>query len=415
MDETERELRRAILSLSGRADGGGEKDTACVTTGWDEEEATFNAIMSSGITFQPFLPITVSASAAHHHQNPMLPSSPSLKPLPYSNFAQDTLTNVSPATAAASDYSQIPRLAKHEPISSYQDYFPNPTFYDYPPDLNLLPNTHFSPPPPRHLQHHDCEPNDYSSIFQHLPDLLPLDPSNYFPCSSSSSSSYKRPRFVDSHHFCYPSASFAAAVAAQHFHPYPPLPHFNNTTPFAPLNNNYGFRPSSSSQSSSHANAPIPPPPPAPQVKTKRRITTPSPSLPGSALARQRRQRLSDKTRCLQKLLPWDKKMDSATTYGEAYKYIQFLQAQLSALQTMPVLTPPTTSIATSSGSVGGELERLSRNQLLQVLLNSPSAQNVMYSRGCCVFSVEQLDQISRRFSRKMGSSTASKSSPPSS
>ncbi|KAM1164505.1 hypothetical protein ACFX13_024648 [Malus domestica] len=409
MDETETELRRAIRSLSGRADGGGEKATACVSTGWDEEEATFNAIMSSGITFQSFLPTTTSAP--HHLQSPMLPSPPSLKPLPYSDFAQDTFTNVSPATAAALDYSQVLRLAKHEPISNYQDYFPTPTFYDYPPDLNLLPTTHFSPPPPRHLQHHDNESNDYSSIFQHLPDLLPLDPSNYFPCSSSSSSPYKRPRFVGSHHFCYPSASFAAAVATQHFHPHPSLPHFNNAPLFPPLNN-YGFRTSSASQSSSHANAPTPPPPPAPQVKTKRRITTPSPSLPGSALARERRQRLSDKTRCLQKLLPWDKKMDSATTYGEAYKYIQFLQAQLSALQTMPVLTPPTTSIATSS--VGGKLERLSRNQLLQVLLNSPSAQTVMYSRGCCVFSVEQLDQISRRFSHKMGSSTASKSSPPS-
>ncbi|CAI9783574.1 unnamed protein product [Fraxinus pennsylvanica] len=57
---------------------------------------------------------------------------------------------------------------------------------------------------------------------------------------------------------------------------------------------------------------------------------------PSSTLARQRRQRISDKTRCLQKLLPWDKMMDMTTMLEETYKYIKFLQAQISVLQSMP-------------------------------------------------------------------------------
>ncbi|KAA8524559.1 hypothetical protein F0562_010982 [Nyssa sinensis] len=64
-------------------------------------------------------------------------------------------------------------------------------------------------------------------------------------------------------------------------------------------------------------------------------IQTP-PVVPQSSVARQRRQRISERTRCLQKLLPWDKKMDMATMLEEAYKYIKFLQAQISVLQSMP-------------------------------------------------------------------------------
>ncbi|XP_020549789.1 uncharacterized protein LOC105162763 [Sesamum indicum] len=56
----------------------------------------------------------------------------------------------------------------------------------------------------------------------------------------------------------------------------------------------------------------------------------------GKQRRRRQQQRLSDKTRCLQRLLPWDEKMDMATVLEEAYKYIRFLQAQVRVLQSMP-------------------------------------------------------------------------------
>ncbi|KAG7011926.1 Transcription factor bHLH, partial [Cucurbita argyrosperma subsp. argyrosperma] len=73
----------------------------------------------------------------------------------------------------------------------------------------------------------------------------------------------------------------------------------------------------------------------SPDLTTSAAVS-PAVQIPRSALARQRRQKLSDKTRCLQKLLPWDKKMDIATMLEEACKYVKFLQAQLLALQSMP-------------------------------------------------------------------------------
>ncbi|KAM1015886.1 hypothetical protein FF1_045503 [Malus domestica] len=61
------------------------------------------------------------------------------KPLSCSDFAQVTLTNVSPATveafnlnSAASDYSQLLRLPRHEPISDYQGLLPNPNVLPLP-------------------------------------------------------------------------------------------------------------------------------------------------------------------------------------------------------------------------------------------------------------------------------------------
>lgn len=115
------------------------------------------------------------------------------------------------------------------------------------------------------------------------------------------------------------------------------------------------------------------------------------PAVPQHTMAKQRRQKISDKTRCLQRLMPWDRKMDMATMLEEAYKYIKFLQAQIRALQTMPsdsnfVHSSP----VNETGALTG-LKRLNRQQLLQVLVNSPGAQTMLYSKGCCVFSMEQL------------------------
>ncbi|XP_008455394.1 transcription factor bHLH117 [Cucumis melo] len=125
---------------------------------------------------------------------------------------------------------------------------------------------------------------------------------------------------------------------------------------------------------------------------------SPTVQIPRSTFARQRRQKLSDKTRCLQKLLPWDKKMDIATMLEEACKYVKFLQAQLLALQSMPcesALSSYNSSNPYITGVFGG-LERLNRNQLLQVLVNSPVAQTMLCSQSCCVFSAEQLGLIQK-------------------
>ncbi|XP_059664575.1 uncharacterized protein LOC132310419 [Cornus florida] len=122
-----------------------------------------------------------------------------------------------------------------------------------------------------------------------------------------------------------------------------------------------------------------------------------------SEMARQRRHKISNKTRCLQKLLPWDKKMDMATMLEETYKYIKFLQAQVSVLQSMP---RDSSSFAIQNpsnvdGNVLGALGRLNRQQLLEVMLNSPVAQTVLYSRGCCVYSFEQLVLLKKIAQRK--------------
>ncbi|KAL6228360.1 hypothetical protein ACLB2K_002310 [Fragaria x ananassa] len=53
---------------------------------------------------------------------------------------------------------------------------------------------------------------------------------------------------------------------------------------------------------------------------------------------RQSGQTLSDKTRCLQKLLPWENKMDTATMLESAHRYVRFLQAQVATLQAMPIV-----------------------------------------------------------------------------
>lgn len=193
--------------------------------------------------------------------------------------------------------------------------------------------------------------NDYSSIFNHLPDLLSLD-------HSHSSASYKRARLLDSYPSYSPHNHHPQTLASYPLYPTPP------TSPAAP----------------------------------------PQPVVPrGSSLARKRRQTLSDKMRCLQKLLPWDHKMDTATMLEAAHGYIRFLQAQLTALQTMPIVASDSGSlpVLTRGGGDGDVdvdvLSRLSRAQLLQVLVNSPVAQMRMCSLGRCVFSVEQLALLNKR------------------
>ncbi|EOX99201.1 DNA binding-like protein [Theobroma cacao] len=131
-------------------------------------------------------------------------------------------------------------------------------------------------------------------------------------------------------------------------------------------------------------------------------FNSPSPVIPHSELARKRRQKLSDKTRCLQKLMPWDKKMDTGTMLQEAYKYIRFLEAQVSILQSMPISSSfASTEHNAPVGFDYGGLGRLNRQQLLQVLVNSPVAQTMLYSQGFCVFAYEQLVSLKKAKERK--------------
>ncbi|KAL6135296.1 hypothetical protein ACLB2K_067524 [Fragaria x ananassa] len=121
----------------------------------------------------------------------------------------------------------------------------------------------------------------------------------------------------------------------------------------------------------------------------------------GSRLARERRQTLSDKTRCLQKLLPWENKMDTATMLETAHRYVRFLQAQVAALQAMPIVSSDCSlPVLTRGGGGGGDVEvmsRLSRSQMLQVIVSSPVAQMRMAEQGRCVFSVEQLALLNKK------------------
>ncbi|KAI3465653.1 hypothetical protein Pfo_022316 [Paulownia fortunei] len=122
----------------------------------------------------------------------------------------------------------------------------------------------------------------------------------------------------------------------------------------------------------------------------------------GKQRRRRQPQRLSDKTRCLQKLLPWDEKMDMATVLEEAHKYIKFLQAQVSVLQSMPFESgSAAAAYGTTTNIGGGDLGRLNRQQLLQVVVNSPVAQTQLYSKGCCLYSVEQLVLLKKNAERK--------------
>ncbi|KAL3615247.1 hypothetical protein CASFOL_040908 [Castilleja foliolosa] len=113
----------------------------------------------------------------------------------------------------------------------------------------------------------------------------------------------------------------------------------------------------------------------------------------------KRQQRPSDKTRYLQKLLPWDGKANMATVLEEAYKYIKFLQAQVSVLQSMPCESNSRAAAdaATMNNGGGGMLGKLNRQQLLQVAANTPAVQTQLYSKGCCLYSMEQMMLLKKK------------------
>ncbi|XP_010466473.1 PREDICTED: transcription factor bHLH117-like [Camelina sativa] len=138
------------------------------------------------------------------------------------------------------------------------------------------------------------------------------------------------------------------------------------------------------------------PPPPAAKRHKKLHSSTSS-TTSGSPTASsshntndggRKRKTISNKIRTLEKLMPWERKMSLAVILEEAHKYIKFLQSQIASLLWMPL-----DSVYNTAGEVGESdlLKSLTRQQILQVLANSPGSRNLLSTHGLCVFSYEQL------------------------
>ncbi|ONK74768.1 uncharacterized protein A4U43_C03F9950 [Asparagus officinalis] len=121
-------------------------------------------------------------------------------------------------------------------------------------------------------------------------------------------------------------------------------------------------------------------------------------------IGRQRRSKMSDRVTILEGLMPWKRKMTRGPMLEEAHTVHQFLEAQVTALQTMRFSRRGQMIVAVDE--VSGRLE-LNRQQMLQVMMNSSMVQDLIYKKGCCVFSEEQVALLRHKMAMA-GSSSAS-------
>ncbi|KAI4384988.1 hypothetical protein MLD38_003065 [Melastoma candidum] len=115
---------------------------------------------------------------------------------------------------------------------------------------------------------------------------------------------------------------------------------------------------------------------------------------------RRRTQKVSEKLKALRRIVPCDHKADIATMLEQAYKYVRYLEAQVLALLTMQLCTPDERGLCSGvSGGGTGEIERrmiesvgrLSRKEVVEAVVNSGTAQKVLYEEGLCLVSEEQV------------------------